>query len=169
VFIVHARNAWLKGLSPKENREVPPLRHEFVYRLKRDFPALTIVLNGGVTSNEQIAAHLQQVDGVMLGREAYHRPWLMAEWDRRFLGDVENPQSTREGVEAAMVEYMTTLVAHGITWSHAARHMMGLYHGLPGARRWRQVWSDHRLKAEPPERVWALAQRPAMLCTRASP
>ena len=159
VFIVHARNAWLKGLSPKENREVPPLRYEFVYRLKRDFPALTIVLNGGVNDNEQIAAHLQQVDGVMLGREAYHQPWLMAEWDRRFLGDAESAMPTREGVEAAMVEYMAVLVERGVTCPHAARHMMGLYHGLPGARRWRQVWSDHKLKGVDPAQVMHQARQ----------
>jgi tRNA-dihydrouridine synthase A len=164
VFIVHARNAWLKGLSPKENRELPPLRHEFVYRLKRDFPALTLVLNGGVTSNEQVAEHLQHVDGVMLGREAYHHPWLMAEWDRRFLGDPAAPAPSRDGVEEAMVEYMTALVAQGVTWPHAARHMMGLYHGLSGARRWRQVWSDHKLKDTAPALVMqqarqAMAQR----------
>jgi len=159
VFIVHARNAWLKGLSPKENREVPPLRHDFVYRLKRDFPALTIVLNGGVTGNEQIAEHLQHVDGVMLGREAYHHPWLMADWDRRFLGDVDGNAPTREAVEAALVAYMGTLVARGITWPHAARHMMGLYSGLSGARRWRQVWSDHRLKGLPPAEVMVLARQ----------
>ena len=158
VFIVHARNAWLKGLSPKENREVPPLRYEFVYRLKRDFPALTIVLNGGVHDNEQIAEHLQHVDGVMLGRQAYHHPWLMAEWDRRFLGDVDGMAPTREGVELAMVEYMTGLVARGIGWPHAARHMMGLVHGLPGARRWRQVWSDHKLKDAAPAQVMQQAR-----------
>jgi tRNA-dihydrouridine synthase A len=96
VFIVHARNAWLQGLSPKENREVPPLRYEQVYRLKADFPQLTIVINGGVSSDDQMAQHLAHVDGVMLGRHAYHEPW-----------------------------------------SHAARHMLGLHNGLPGARRWR--------------------------------
>jgi tRNA-dihydrouridine synthase A len=168
VFIVHARNAWLKGLSPKENRELPPLRYEFVYRLKRDFPALSFVLNGGVTSNEQTAEHLQHVDGVMLGREAYHHPWLMAEWDRRFLGDVEGPGPSREGVELAMVGYMTALVARGVSWPHAARHMMGLYHGLPGARRWRQVWSDHKLKDVTPAQVMALA-RQAMAQRAAEP
>ena len=164
VFIVHARNAWLKGLSPKENREVPPLRYEFVYRLKRDFPALTIVLNGGVHDNEQIAEHLQHVDGVMLGRQAYHHPWLMAEWDRRFLGDVDGMAPTREGVELAMVEYMTGLVARGIGWPHAARHMMGLVHGLPGARRWRQVWSDHKLKDAAPAQVMQQARLAMAVC-----
>jgi tRNA-dihydrouridine synthase A len=159
VFIVHARNAWLKGLSPKENREVPPLRYDFVYRLKRDFPALTIVLNGGVTSNAQIAEHLQHVDGVMLGRTAYHQPWLMAEWDARFLGGTEGAAPARETVEAAMAEYMTALVARGVTWPHAARHMMGLHHGLPGARRWRQVWSDHKLKDVAPALVMQQAHQ----------
>jgi tRNA-dihydrouridine synthase A len=159
VFIVHARNAWLKGLSPKENREVPPLRHEFVYRLKCDFPALTIVLNGGVGGNDAIAEHLRHVDGVMLGREAYHHPWLMAEWDRRFFGDVQSPPPSREAVESAMADYMTALMARGITWPHAARHMMGLYHGLPGARRWRQVWSDHHLKEVAPVLVMEQARQ----------
>jgi tRNA-dihydrouridine synthase A len=136
--------------------------------LKRDFPALTIVLNGGVTSNEQIAAHLSQVDGVMLGREAYHHPWLMAEWDRRFLGAAAAEPPTREGVEAAMVGYMAGLVARGVTWPHAARHMMGLQHGLPGARRWRQVWSDHKLKEVAPALVMQQARR-AMAVPAAAP
>ena len=159
VFIVHARNAWLKGLSPKENREVPPLRHDFVYRLKRDFPALTIVLNGGVADNDQVAEHLRHVDGVMLGRQAYHHPWLMAEWDRRFLGDADAEAPSREAVESAMADYMGGLVARGITWPHAARHMMGLVHGLPGARRWRQVWSDHALKELIPALVMQRARQ----------
>jgi tRNA-dihydrouridine synthase A len=158
VFIAHARNAWLKGLSPKENREVPPLRYEVVYQLKRDFPGLTVVLNGGVQGNDEIAEHLQHVDGVMLGREAYHNPWLMAGWDERFYGE---PASTvdRDQVEAAMVAHMALLVdRHGTPWSHAARHMLGLRHGQAGARRWRQAWSDHRLKTSLPGEVSALAR-----------
>ena len=158
VFIVHARNAWLKGLSPKENREIPPLRYEMVYRLKQEFPQLTIVLNGGVTSDEQIAAHLQQVDGVMLGREAYHHPWIMTAWDQRFLGGGPCPLSQDE-VEAAMVAYMQRELAEdGTPWSAIARHMLGLHHGRRGARLWRQVWSDHKLKARAAEEVWALAR-----------
>ena len=86
VFIVHARNAWLDGLSPKENRDIPPLRYELAYQLKQDFPALTICVNGGITTNEQIENHLRHVDGVMVGREAYHNPWLMAGWDEAFYG-----------------------------------------------------------------------------------
>ncbi|MBI5279850.1 MAG: tRNA dihydrouridine(20/20a) synthase DusA [Burkholderiales bacterium] len=160
-FIVHARNAWLKGLSPKENREVPPLRHEVVHRLKREFPHLVIATNGGVTTDEQVAAELAQVDGVMVGREAYHHPWWLARWDQLYLG-LPDPGITRESVEEAMVAYMDRqATAHGTPWASIARHMMGLYNGLPGARRWRQVWSDHRLKALPPREVMALAHQRA--------
>ena len=158
VFIVHARNAWLKGLSPKENREIPPLRYERVYQLKRDFPHLTIVLNGGVTTDEQIAEHLRHVDGVMLGREAYHHPWMMTAWDARFLGGAPNP-ITPDEVEAAMVAYMQReLVEDGTPWSAIARHMLGLHHGRRGARLWRQVWSDHKLKPLPAAEVAELAR-----------
>jgi tRNA-dihydrouridine synthase A len=153
VFIAHARNAWLKGLSPKENREIPPLRHEVVYRLKRDFPDFTIVLNGGVQGSDEIAEHLRHVDGVMLGREAYHNPWLMADWDTRFFGEAAAVPD-RDAVEAAMVTHMEQLAGrHGTPWSHAARHMLGLRHGQAGSRRWRQVWSDHRLKSAHPAEV----------------
>ena len=158
VFIVHARNAWLKGLSPKENREVPPLRHAQVYQLKLDFPQLTFVINGGIQTDDQIAEHLTHVDGVMLGRHAYHEPWALAGWDERFFG-APSPVADRAEAEAAYVAYMTRLVAQGTPWSHAARHMLGLHNGLPGARRWRQVWSDHRLKAETPAAVSALARQ----------
>ena len=157
VFIVHARNAWLQGLSPKENREIPPLRYDMAYRLKRDFPSLQIVVNGGVTNNLAIATHLQQVDGVMLGREAYYRPWLMTEWDTLFYGDAHTPPLP-EVVEEAMVRYMERAFAQdGCPWYAIARHMLGLYHGRRGARLWRQVWSDHRLKPLPPREVLARA------------
>jgi tRNA-dihydrouridine synthase A len=164
-FIVHARNAWLKGLSPKENRELPPLRYELVHRLKREFPHLTIAINGGLTTNAQIAEHLQHVDGVMIGREAYHNPWVLAGWDRAFLGSQPDTVRagpvealTRETVEAQMCDYMAREAAtHGTPWSAIARHMLGLRHGLPGARRWRQVWSDHKLKGLHPRDVMALA------------
>lgn len=145
-FIVHARNAWLKGLSPKENREIPPLRYDVVYQLKRDFPDLVISINGGITSNLQIEEHLTQVDGVMIGREAYHNPWLMAEWDVRFWGQAERALS-RDEVEDAMCDYMAQEQAkHGTPWYSMARHILGLRHGQPGARRWRQVWSDPSLR-----------------------
>ncbi len=156
-FIVHARNAWLKGLSPKANREVPPLRYEVAYRLKQDFPELSIVVNGGITRNEQIAQHLAHLDGVMLGREAYHNPWWLASWEAEFYG--ATPSSlTREQVEAQMCDYMAReAAAHATPWPTIARHMLGLRHGLPGARRWRQVWSDHQLKHLTPHAVMALA------------
>ena len=157
VFIVHARNAWLDGLSPKDNREIPPLRHELVHRLKAEFPALTIVINGGIAGDEAIAEQLRHVDGVMIGREAYHHPWTMAGWDREFLGAQAAPP-TREQVEDEMLRCMQRLHAAGLPWTHAARHMLGLWNGTPGARRWRQVWSDHRLKDLPPARVAAQAQ-----------
>ncbi len=153
VFIVHARNAWLKGLSPKENREVPPLRYDFVHRLKVDFPALTLVVNGGITTPEQIGKQLAQLDGVMLGREAYHNPWSMAGWDQRWFGEPTATAADREVVEAGMVAYMARQALRGVPWAHVARHMMGLWNGTPGARRWRQVWSDHKLKALAPQAV----------------
>jgi tRNA-dihydrouridine synthase A len=156
-FIVHARNAWLKGLSPKANREVPPLRYDVAYQLKKDFPALTIVVNGGITINEQVAEHLLYLDGAMLGREAYHNPWWLASWDAAFYG-VPTEELTREQVEAQMCDYMAReMAAHGTPWATIARHMLGLRHGLPGARRWRQVWSDHKLKELSPHAVMALA------------
>jgi tRNA-dihydrouridine synthase A len=157
VFIVHARNAWLQGLSPKENREVPPLRYDFVHRLKTDFPALTIVLNGGVTSDAQIDEQLGHVDGVMVGRHAYHEPWAMAAWDQRFFG--APPQALdRDAVEERYVDYMERVQAAGVPWGHASRHMIGLRHGQPGARHWRQVWSDPRLKAGSPREAMRLAR-----------
>jgi len=159
VFIVHARNAWLQGLSPKENREVPPLRYELVYQLKKDFPDLTIAVNGGITTLDQMDAHLLQVDGVMVGREAYYNPWQLTEWDARFFGATPRERS-REAVEAAMVDYMERANAEdGCPWYPIARHMLGLYHGQRGGRLWRRVWSDHRLKPLAPREVWALARK----------
>jgi tRNA-dihydrouridine synthase A len=173
VFLVHARNAWLKGLSPKENREVPPLRYDFVHRLKQDFPNLVFAVNGGIRTSAQVAEQLAHVDGVMLGREAYHNPWWLAEWDSAFLGGGTSTgpartdlmaradlavELTREGVEEQMTRYMAReAAAHGTPWSNIARHMLGLRNGLPGARRWRQVWSDHRLKDLPAHEVMVLA------------
>jgi tRNA-dihydrouridine synthase A len=158
VFIVHARNAWLQGLSPKENREVPPLRYELVHQLKRDFPHLTIAINGGITTNEQIGEQLQQVDGVMLGREAYHHPWLISTWDEQFFGHSPSLLD-RDAIEEQMVRYMERAFAEdGCPWYAIARHMLGLRHGLRGARYWRQVWSDHRLKPLSPREVWTMAQ-----------
>ena len=159
-FIVHARSAWLKGLSPKENREVPPLRYELVHQLKKDFAHLNIVINGGLTTQAQISEQLQQLDGVMIGREAYHNPWLMASWDAEFFGATPSALA-RDAVEALMCDYMAhEFKTHGTPHSAIARHMLGLRHGLPGSRRWRQVWSDHRLKGLPPHHIMALAHQP---------
>ncbi|MBT0570661.1 tRNA dihydrouridine(20/20a) synthase DusA [Curvibacter sp. CHRR-16] len=160
VFIVHARNAWLDGLSPKENREIPPLRYDVVYQLKQDFPHLTFVINGGFTNNDQVQQALQHVDGVMVGREAYHNPWWLTQWDALFYGDSTSTTLSREAVEAEMVLYMERMKErYGAGWYGIARHMLGLRHGLPGARAWRQVWSDHKLKQEPAGRVSRIAQR----------
>jgi tRNA-dihydrouridine synthase A len=132
-FIVHARNAVLKGLSPKENREIPPLKYDYVYRLKRDFPRLDIVINGGITSWNDIEHHLRHVDGVMLGRTAYHHPWLLAD-----------PGKRRDAVVMAMYQYV---VKGGFPLRAVARHMLGLYHGAPRARLWRRMLSDSTLLA----------------------
>ena len=126
-FIVHARNAVLKGLSPKENREIPPLKYGYVYRLKQDFPRLEIVINGGIVTMEQVKAHLQHVDGVMLGRAAYHDPWVLAD-----------PGKTRAEVVRAMYAYSAN-VPH---LRQVTRHILGLYHGVKKARLWRRMLSD---------------------------
>jgi tRNA-dihydrouridine synthase A len=160
VFIVHARNAWLQGLSPKQNREVPPLRYELVHRLKKEFPHLVIALNGGINTIEQVRTELAHIDGAMVGREAYHNPWWMTEWDAQFYADASSRAGiNRDSVEAQMVSYMEReAAAKGTPWYCIARHMLGLRHGQPGARLWRQVWSDHRLKTLPAREV---AQRAA--------
>ena len=158
VFIVHARNAWLNGLSPKENREIPPLRYELGYQLKKDFPQLTIAINGGIKTNEQIAEHLNEVDGVMIGREAYYNPWMLTTWDAQFFDGVTSA-ITREWVEESMVTYMERAFKEdGCPWYAIARHMLGLYHGERGGRLWRQVWSNHKLKPQPPREVMHLAR-----------
>jgi tRNA-dihydrouridine synthase A len=141
VFIVHARNAILKGLSPKQNREVPPLRYEFAYHLKRDFPQLTIVLNGGITTTAEIHSHLHHVDGVMIGREAYHNPYWLASFDHEFFGESSKP-STREAVEAALAIYIARQSLNGVPQHSITRHTLGLYRGLPGARAWRRSMSQ---------------------------
>ena len=141
VFIVHARNAVLKGLSPKENREIPPLRYDVVRRLKGDYPELTFVLNGGLADWDGIERELASVDGVMLGRAAYHDPWLLAEADRRIFGDCAPPRSRAE-VMSALAEYATRQMAQGVALRSIARHVLGLYHGVAGGRRFRRILSD---------------------------
>src|SRR5438067_7053224 len=143
VFIVHARNAVLKGLSPKENREIPPLRYEVVHRLKRDFPALTIVLNGGLGGYGAIERELLHVDGVMLGRVAYHDPYWLAQADWRFFGD-ESPARSRADVLRAMARYARAQSARGTPLRAITRHMLGLYHGQSNGRLFRRMLSDPR-------------------------
>lgn len=138
-FFVHARNAVLKGLSPKDNREVPPLNYDYVYRLKRDFPALRIVVNGGVNTLDAIEAHLSQVDGVMLGRMAYHDSYVLAQAGVRLFGE---PPRSRSAIVDAMFAYATNQVASGTPLRAIVRHMLGLYHGQPNARIWRRMLSD---------------------------
>ena len=148
-FIVHARNAILKGLSPKQNREIPPLKYDFAYQLKRDFPQLEIILNGGVRTSAEIDCHLQHLDGVMLGREAYHNPYSMADFDARYYGD-DAPVRTRAEVLAAMVVYSRNQLerhgqnAGGMRLNSITRHMLGLMAGMPGARGFRQLLSDSK-------------------------
>jgi tRNA-dihydrouridine synthase A len=140
-FIIHARKAWLSGLSPKENREIPPLRYEVVTRLKQDFPQLGIVLNGGVKTLAEAREHLTTLDGVMIGREAYHNPWLLAAADREIYGDLAAPP-TREQVIERYLAYCAPEVAAGQPIGRLMRHALGLFAGQPGARRWRRHLSE---------------------------
>src|SRR3546814_1830698 len=149
-FTIHARKAWLSGLSPKENREVPPLRYDVVYALKRDFPALEIILNGGVQSLEAAAAHLRQVDGVMIGRAAYQSPYVLAEADRLIFGEAAEAKS-REQIVADFLPYVERQRTAGVPLKSIVRHMLGLFNGLPGARAWRRHLAEeaHRPGAGP--------------------
>ena len=149
-LIVHARKAWLQGLSPRQNREVPPLDYARVYRLKADFPRLEIHVNGGVKTLDEVEAHLRRVDGVMIGREAYHNPWLLAAVDRRFGGDRAPPPERREVVRR-LLPYIERQLSEGVRLQQITRHILGLYQGVPGARAWRRTLSEraHRRGAGP--------------------
>lgn len=142
-FILHARKAWLKGLSPKQNREIPPLRYEIVYQLKREFPHLQIHLNGGVKTAAEIRQHLQHVDGVMIGREAYHNPYLLASIDQEFYG-ASHPVASRADLIAAYLPYVHKELSDGTMLSHLTRPLLGLFHGQSGARIWRRYLTEHR-------------------------
>jgi tRNA-dihydrouridine synthase A len=140
-IIVHARKAWLSGLSPKQNREIPPLRHDVVYRLKRDFPQVEIVINGGITDLAGCRQHLRKVDGVMLGRAPYRNPYLLATVDAELFG-ADDVRISREEAVLAMVDYAAGQLRQGTPLKHITRHMLGLFQGQPGARRWRRTLSE---------------------------
>jgi tRNA-dihydrouridine synthase A len=140
-FIVHARKAWLSGLSPKENREIPPLRYDVVGQLKRDLPRLRIIINGGINTMDEAETHLQTLDGVMLGRAVYHNPYLLAEVDNRLFND-SRPLISRQQAVLAMLPYIERQLRLGVRLNSIARHMLGLFHGKPGARSWRRHLSE---------------------------
>jgi tRNA-dihydrouridine synthase A len=140
-FIVHARIAILEGLSPKENRTVPPLNYERVYALKRDFPALEIVINGGLTTAAQVDAVLEHVDGAMIGRQAYHQPYFLAELEHHFNPGWDRP--SRADVVEKMLPYIDRELAAGVPFNSISRHMLGLFAEQPGARAWRRYISEH--------------------------
>lgn len=153
VFIAHARNAWLKGLSPKENREVPPLRYEWVYQLKRDFPDLTIVLNGGISTLKECQTHLAYVDGVMLGREPYQNPWLLSDVDRLLFEDDaasgkpsalahRSLMGSRQTTAEALIPYLEKVLSEGGRLNHVLRHVLGLYQRQPGGKQFRRILSE---------------------------
>ncbi|MCL6414640.1 tRNA dihydrouridine(20/20a) synthase DusA [Aestuariirhabdus sp. Z084] len=144
-FIVHARIAVLEGLSPKQNRDVPPLKYDWVYRLKNLFPDLEILINGGITTLDQCQQHLQQVDGVMLGREAYQNPYLLASVDQTFYGSQQPPLSRHQVIEA-MLPYIEQQLQHGAHLQHITRHILGLFHQQPGAKRFRRHLSENAWK-----------------------
>jgi tRNA-dihydrouridine synthase A len=142
VFIVHARKAWLSGLSPKENREIPPLQPERVRRLKAAFPHLTIVYNGGVRDLATARARLDGLDGVMIGRAAYETPWVLADADRAMFGQADAIAPDRARVALAMADYAARMTARGVPLQAVTRHILPLFHGVPGARAWRRHLSE---------------------------
>jgi len=159
-FIVHARNAILKGLTPKENREIPPLRYERAYQLKKDFPRLEIIINGGIKTIDEIDAHLLRVDGVMIGREAYHNPYLMAAFDARYYDDGATARTRAEVIDAMLPYVREQLAKDGPRLNSITRHMLGLMAGLPGARSFRQRLSDAKqLASGDPDILRQAAQR----------
>lgn len=141
-FIVHARKAWLHGLSPKQNREIPPLNYPRVYQLKQLYPQLTLVINGGITSFSEIHTHLTQVDGAMVGREAYRDPWMLAQVDTE-LFNLAPLIAEREGLIERMLPYIERHLQQGGRLSHCTRHMIGLFQGVPNGKRWRRYLSEH--------------------------
>lgn len=161
-FIIHARKAWLSGLSPKENREIPPLRYDRVHRIKQEFPRLEIIINGGIASLDQAEEQLRHVDGVMIGREAYQNPWILAEADRRLYGD-EHPIPTRHEIIEQLIPFAERAHAAGTPVNRISRHILGLFQGQPRARAWRRHISEnaHRADATPEVIREAARQVPA--------
>jgi len=141
VFIIHARKAWLQGLSPKQNREIPPLSYETVYRLKQEYPELTVVINGGITETSAVEDHLDHVDGVMIGRAAYENPWLLADIEETVLGGA--PAASREAALDAYMDYIDRQLAQDVPFYAMARHALGLFQGQRGARAWRRYISEN--------------------------
>lgn len=160
MFVVHARNAWLKGLSPKENREVPPLRYDWAYRLKQERPALQVLVNGGIADATEATAHLDHVDGAMLGRAAYHTPYLLHQFDVRWFGGV---QKSRGDLLREYRPYVESQLARGVFLKHIARHLLGLFSGQPGGRAFRQVLSEG---AHKPGADWSLVEHALSLTER---
>ncbi len=160
-FIVHARKAWLQGLSPKQNRDVPPLRYEIVYRLKQDFPQLEIIINGGVMNLTEANQHLQHVDGVMIGREVYHNPWMLSQADKQIYGSTRQPLN-RHGIVEAFLPLVEQECSRGVPLKRLTRHILGLFHGQPGAKKWRRYLSEnaHKPDAGPETLMQALALVP---------
>jgi len=142
-LIVHARNAWLQGLSPKQNREIPPLKYDWVYRLKQDFPSQEIIVNGGIRTLRECLEHLQHVDGVMLGREPYNNPYLLHDVDREIFGGRQRETATRIDMLHRVYPYIEEQLAQGVPLTRMVRHLMGLFNGQPNARRWRRHLSEN--------------------------
>ena len=146
-FIVHARKAWLQGLSPKENRDIPPLKYDVVYRLKQARPSLRVTINGGIKTLESMQQHLQHVDAVMLGREAYHNPYLLSQFDAQFYGSNESPRSRQEVIHA-LLPYIEQELTEGTPLHSMTRHLHGLFLGCRGARAWRRFLSENDNKTD---------------------
>lgn len=144
-FTIHARKAWLEGLSPKDNRDIPPLRYDFVYQLKQDFPALHITINGGIKTLAAMQEHLHYVDGVMIGREAYHNTYLMAQVDQLFYRATE-PPLTRKQIITAYADYIDAQMTMGVPLIQMTKHILGLMHSCPGARKFRRILSENAWK-----------------------
>lgn len=151
-FIVHARKAWLKGLSPKENRDIPPLRYNVVHQLKKDMSQLEIIINGGICDLDTVHQQLAHVDGVMMGREAYHNPYILADVDQRIY-QVDRPVLSRQQIIESMLSYIAEETAKGTRLHSISRHILGLYNGLPGAKKWRRYISENAPGVDADEKV----------------